>query len=77
MYMSGAQTGMAVTDVVRRLILKALTVGRTACAVAVAGATTPGAVARRFVTTSSRRSASTTLACGWPFEFAIKLPLLG
>ena len=27
--------------------------------------------------TSTRRSATTSLACGWPFEFATKLPLLG
>ena len=77
MYGSGAPTGMAVTAAVRRPILKVLTVGRTVWAVAVVGATTSGAVARRFVATATRRPATTALACGWPFEFATKLSLLG
>ena len=77
MYGSGAQTGMEITAVVDKPILKVLTMGRTACAVAVAGATAPGTVARRIVATASRRTATATLACGWPFEFATKLPLLG
>lgn len=51
--------------------------GRTVWAVAVVGATSSGAVARRFVATTTRRAAAATLACGWPYEFATKLPLLG
>ena len=77
MYGNGAPTGMEITAVVRRPILKALTVGRTVCTVAVVGATSSGTVARRIVTTTTRRSAATALACGWPFEFATKLSLLG
>ena len=46
------------------------------CAVAVVGTATSGAVARRIVTAATRRTATTTLACGWPFEFATKLSLL-
>ena len=77
MYGSGAATGMENTAVARRPILKDLTMGRTVCAVAVAGAASPGSVARRIVATATRRTATAALACGWPFEFATKLPLLG
>ena len=70
MYGSGAVTGMPTIHQIRRQTLKVLKVGRTVCAVAVVGATSSGAVARRFVTTATRRTAATTLACGWPFEFA-------
>ena len=77
MYLSGATTGMEITAAVHRPILKVPTVGRSACSVAEAGTSTPGTVARRFVSTTTRRFVATTLACGWPYEFATKLPLLG
>ena len=75
--MNGAATGVEVTPVAHRPTLKALTMGRTVCAVAVVGSTTSGSVARRIVATATRRTATAALACGWPFEFATKLPLLG
>ena len=77
MYGSGAATGMLVTAVVHRPILKAPTMGRTVWSVAVAVTTTPGAVAHRIVATATRRAVTATMACGWPYEFATKLPLLG
>lgn len=72
---SGAPTGMEITAVVHRPILQVPTVGRAVWAVAVVGTSTSGSVARRFVSTPTRRTATSTLACGWPFEFATKLPL--
>lgn len=77
MYGNGATTGKEITVVTHRQILKDLIVGLTACAVAVAGSTSPGTVARRIVSTSTRRTATTTLACGWPFEVTTALPLCG
>ena len=70
MFGSGVATGMPTIHHIRRQTLKVLGVGPTACTVAVAGTTTPGSVARRIVSAASRRTATTTLACGWPFEFA-------
>ena len=76
MYGSGAVTGMPTIHQIRSQTLKVLKVGRAAWTVAVAGSTAPGTVARRIVTASSRLTATTTLVCGWPFEFATKLSLL-
>ena len=76
MYGNGAAIGLEITAVVRSPILQVPLVGRAACAVAVAGAATPGTVARRFATSAPQRTAPATLACGWPFEFATKLSLL-
>lgn len=72
---NGAATGMEIIPVAHRLILKDQKVGRAAWTVAVA--VTPTTVARRFVATTTRRSAATTLACGWPFEFTTALSLCG
>lgn len=74
---NGAAIGTISIVVAHRLILKDLKVGRSAYTVAVAGAAAPGAVARRFVTTTTRRSATAALACGWPFEFTTALSLCG
>ena len=74
---NGAAIGTISIVVAHRLILKDLKVGRSAYTVAVAGAAAPGAVARRIVTPSARRTAATTLGCGWPFEFTTALSLCG
>ena len=67
---SGAVTGMPTIHQIRSQTLKVLKVGRTVCSVAVVGTATSGAVARRIVPATSHRTATTSLACGWPFEFA-------
>ena len=68
MCMNGVRTGMAATAVRRSAILKALTVGRSACTGVVAGATTPGAVGCRFGSTTPLAAATATSASASPFS---------
>lgn len=71
--MNGATIGMEVTPVVDKPILKVLTMGHIACAVAVTGLITLGPVALRPVAATTPRGVATTLACGWPFEFCFEV----
>ena len=64
--MNGAKTGMAAMVAMLRPILRVLTVGLTGFIVAVAGAATIGAVARRFAATPRRAIASSSSASALP-----------
>ena len=72
MYGSGAATGMENTAVARRPILKVLTMGRTACIVAAAGAVLRGAVVLRTATPTAPFTATTSLVSACPFKSVLK-----
>ena len=59
MYMSGAATGKEITAVVRRPILKVLTMGRAVCIETAAGTAMRGAVVLLTATTTALAIAST------------------
>ena len=70
MYWNGVVIGIVavITAAPPNTILPVLQVGRAACTVAVAGAAARGSAAFRTVTTTARRTASTTSACASPSE---------
>ena len=68
MFGSGVATGMPAIQQIRRQTLQVLKVGCTTWTVAVAGTAAPDTVARRIVAKTPRRTPTTALACGWPFD---------
>lgn len=69
---NGAATGKGFTPVAHRPTLKALTMGRTACIVAAAGAVLRGAVVLRTATPSAPFTATTSLVSACPFKSVLK-----
>ena len=69
-YRNGAATGMEITAVARRPILKALTMGRTVCFVAAAVTAMRGTVVLLPAAAAALTIATATLGCACPFKFA-------
>ena len=72
MYGSGAPTGVEITAVAHRPILKVLTKGRTACTVAVAGSTMRWAVVLLAAPSIALAVAATALGSVCPYKFILK-----
>ena len=72
MYGSGAPTGMEITAVVRRPILKVLTMGRTVCFVAASGLSVRSTVVLLSATTAALATASSALGSACPYKFCFK-----
>ena len=73
MYGNGAATGMEITAVVRRPILKDLTMGRAVWFVAAAGAAVRGAVVLLSAATAALAFAAATLGYACPCKFCFEV----